>query len=300
MDDAPDDSHPTSVAGPDDPPAVSAPRAALLGLVVVLVGLAGVAIAVATGRTDTALLFVGVPCLLAFAVGMVRGRAGWGVVFQVVTVVLLLASALLQEAAVCVLIAAPLVYGVAALGYGVVRATGRGVRAVVAAPILAVVVVEGVLPTRIHPGQAASAEAWVAAGCADVIGALERGPRIDPAADRGPLLRVFPYPTPTAASGPGLEVGDRWTLQVAGGALRTRVVERSASSVAFVVDEDTSRLGRWVAVRGGALSWAQEDGGCRSTMTVDYTRALDPAIYFGPVTDVFMDAGATAFLASLD
>lgn len=35
-------------------------------------------------------------------------------------------------------------------------------------------------------------------------------------------------------------------------------------------------------------------------MTVDYTRHLDPSLWFGPITDTFMQAGASAFLASLD
>lgn len=35
-------------------------------------------------------------------------------------------------------------------------------------------------------------------------------------------------------------------------------------------------------------------------MRIDYTRKLDPSFWFGPVTDVFMDAGADAFLAGLD
>ncbi len=153
------------------------------------------AIAAATGRLDTAILFVGVPCLLAFGIGQARGRGGWGTVFQVVTIVLLLSAALLQEAAICVLIAAPLVYGVAALVYGVVAHQRRGVRALAIAPLLAVVLVEGVVPgARIHPVQTATAERAVAARCSDFEAALARGPRLDPANDRGLLLRTFPLP----------------------------------------------------------------------------------------------------------
>ncbi len=41
-------------------------------------GLGGVALAAATDRLDSALLFVGVPCLLALGVGLVRGRGRLG------------------------------------------------------------------------------------------------------------------------------------------------------------------------------------------------------------------------------
>ncbi len=59
-------------------------------------------------------------------------------------------------------------------------------------------------------------------------------------------------------------------------------------------------LKKWAAVRGGSLTWAEGPDGCRATLTIDYERRLDPALWFGPVTDAFMDAGAAAFLAGLD
>ena len=292
-------------ASPTHPPVQGPPRrsqVALLAVVVGVVGLSGVALAAATGRLDSALLFVGVPCLLAFGIGTVRGRGGWGTVFQVVTVVLLLCSALLQEAAVCVLVAAPLVYGIAAVTYAAVTATRRrGTRALALSPILLVVLVEGVLPgARIHPEQTASATRTVGSSCADFEAALARGPRPDPDRDRGLLLRALPYPTPTAATGSGLAPGDGWTLTLGGGELRTRVTDATPASLGFEVASDTTRLERWVTVRSGRLAWTQTPGGCRATMTVGFERHLDPALYFGPVSELFVDAGADAFLAALD
>lgn len=288
---------------PEDPPAPPAPsgsRLALLSVVVVLVGLCGVAIAFALGRVDTALLYVGIPCLLAFAVGAVRGRGGWGQVFQVVTVVLLLSAALLQEGAICVLLVSPLVYGAAALAYAATTSLSRRQGSFVLAPVVAVVLVEGVLPgTRIHPQQQASAERVVAQRCTEFEAALERGPRFEES-DLPALLRVLRYPAPSAAAGAGLEPGDRWTLTLGQGVVRTHVTDRAPGVLRFGLDEDTTKLKRWATVSGGTLRWADGPDGCRATMTVDYERRLDPALWFGPVTGAFMDAGATAFLASLD
>lgn len=284
-----------------DPPARERSRTLLLCTAVVATGLAGVAVAAATGRLDTAVLFVGVPCVLAVGVGLVRGRGGWGTVFQVVTVVLLLASALLGEAAVCVLLAAPLVYGAAALAYAAVTASRPRNGAFALGPLLVVVLLEGVLPgTRIRPDQQALVERVVSERCAQFEAALERGVRVDPPNDRGILLTVFPYPTPTAAVGPGLDTGDRWSLALAGGSLDTRVTSTGASSVQFAVEGDSTKLRRWVTVHAGTLAWRQTTAGCRATMTVSYRRHLDPALWFGPVSAVFMDAGAGAFLAGLD
>ncbi|GGL29954.1 hypothetical protein H9L10_01970 [Phycicoccus endophyticus] len=292
---------PADPSMPPDPPARRRSRTVLLVLLVALAGLAGVAGAAATDRLDTAVLFVGIPCLLALGIGVVPGSGGWGGVVQTVTVVLLLTSALLGEAAVCVLLAAPLVYGVAGLVYAAVGHARRVTGSLALVPVLAIVLVEGVLPgTRIHPEQTATASRVVSSTCAGFEAALARGPRIDPAADRGVLLRVFPYPTPTAAQGNGLRVGDRWRLTTAGGELTTRVTDRADRSVGFAVETDSSRLGRWVTVREGRLSWRPDEDGCRATMTVGYERHLDPALYFGPLTDVFMDAGVAAFLAGVD
>ncbi|KRE62123.1 hypothetical protein [Nostocoides sp. Soil756] len=294
----------TTPVPPPDPPArpqSSRGRTLALSAVVAAVGLGGVGIAALTDRLDTALLFVGVPCLLAFVIGRIRGNGGWGQVFQVLTVVLLLAAALLQEGAICVFLTAPLVYGVAGLVYAVAAHERRRAGSLVLVPVVAMVMVEGVLPgTRIHPDQQAVAERVVADRCTAFEAALARGPRIDAAEDRGALLSVFRYPTPTAATGAGLEPGDHWTLTLADGRVRTHVTAREGSTLRFALDEDTTKLKKWAAVRGGTLTWRDGSDGCRATLTVDYERRLDPAFWFGPVTGAFMDAGAAAFLAGLD
>ncbi|MGG5260178.1 hypothetical protein [Phycicoccus avicenniae] len=298
------DAWPSPLPPQPDPPVPAQPgrgRTLALSAVVVAVGLAGVGIAAVTDRLDTAVLFVGVPCLLAFAIGSVRGKGGGGQLFQVLTVVLLLAAALLQEGAICVLLTAPLVYGIAGLVYAGVAYERRSSGSLVLLPVVALVLVEGVLPgTRIHPDQQAGAERVVAARCTDFEAALARGPRIDPGTDRPLLLRVLRYPTPTAAHGAGLAPGDRWTFTLADGEVRTRVTARDASSLNFALEEDTTKLKRWAAVRGGALAWREGPDGCRATLTIDYERRLDPAFWFGPVTAAFMDAGASTLLAGLD
>ncbi|MGL5865197.1 MAG: hypothetical protein ACRCYX_04885 [Dermatophilaceae bacterium] len=297
--------------GPEDRPPQPRSRTLLLLVAVAAVGLAGVAVAASTNRLDTVLLFVGVPCVLAVGVGLMRGSGGWGSMFQVVTVVLLLASALLREAAICVLLAAPLVYGVAALAYAGTATMRAGRSALALGPLLAVVLIEGVVPGgRINPEQEAVASRMVADRCDAFESALARGPRINQDADRGPLLDLFPYPTPTAATGAGLAVGDVWSLAIGDGILETRVAARTASALEFEITDGASAgsrgprhhavLDRWVTVRSGTLAWTQTADGCQATMTVRYKRHLDPALWFGPVTAAFMDAGTAAFLAGLD
>lgn len=271
----------------------------MLTALIVVVALLGVWISAVTGRLDSALLFVGIPCLLAFGVSLVNGKGGWGSVVQAITIVLLLASALLHEGALCVLLASPLVYGVAGLIYGASRMASRGRYALV--PVVVLLAWEGAVPgARVSPDQAASASSIVAGECAGFVEALERGPRIDPARDRGRLLQLAQYPTPVAADGAGLGVGDSWRLRMPAGAITTEVVAARTDRIDFAVTQDTARTTRWVGLRGGTLAWSQTERGCEATLTVDYQRRLDPSWWFGPVTGAFMNAGAAALLNGLD
>ncbi len=288
-----------------DPPYNPGPAQRVLLLsVVAFIGISGVIMAAALGRLDSALLFVGIPCILALAIGLLPVRAGWSTTFQVITVVLLLCSALLHEGALCVLLASPLVYGTAALIHGSVavarRVDGRRTTHLAVLPIVALFAVEGLVPAlRISPEQQSGAKRVVAATCGEFVEGLQRGPSITDA-DRGWLLHVAQYPTPVAASGTGLELADTWTLTMPAGAIETEVVSAGEDHLGFRVVSDTARTTRWVDLHGGTLEWAEGPGGCVATMTIDYTRHLDPSVWFGPITDTFMDAGADAFLASLD
>ncbi|GAB2773713.1 hypothetical protein GCM10027020_28770 [Nocardioides salsibiostraticola] len=285
--------------GPADPPPVSGARKAWLGVVVVGTGLLGVWISAVTGRLDSALLFVGVPVLLALTVGLARLR-GAGAVFQVVTVVLLLTSALLHEAAICVLIASPLVYGVAFATYGLMRAARHSPTTHAFVPLLLLLLaMEGTAPgLRVNPIQHATADQVVAQTCAAFEQSLARGPRFA-AGQRGRLLDAAGYPTPTTASGTGLAVGDVWRLGSAGGEITTRVIEAGPGALTFAVVTDTSRIQRWVGLRDGQLRWTQRPDGCHAEVGINYERRLDPGFWFGPVSAVFMDAGARTFLRGL-
>ena len=290
------------------PPAPRTPerRVPFLALlaVVVPVGLAAVLLAHSMGRLDSALLFIGTPLLLALLVGAFPSSSTSGTVFQVVTIVLLLASAFLHEGALCVLIASPLVYGTAFFVAWIVRVVEPTHRYALA-PLLLLVAAEGVVPgLRVNPDQQVSADHVVAAECADFEEALARGPQFE-RADRGWLLDVAQYPTPLTAthdgtdSRDGLAVGDTWTLAMPSGAITTEVTARGDQSVAFNVVDDSARTQRWVTLKDATLTWAQTAAGCEATVRIDFTRHLDPSFYFGPITGAFMTAGAEAFVRGL-
>lgn len=287
---------------PGPPPAVSwKARGFALGIIA-LAGVTAPFLLVRSDRVDTAALFVGVPLLLAVVVTLAPpAKSLHGLTFRVVTFGLLITSAFLHEGAACVLIAAPLVYGVAHGVAGLVQLSRRNVErrgfALAVVPLLLVASLEGVA-FRVDPAQTVVEERVVAMSPAQVEQRLAQGP--DFAADRPGLLRFSGYPTPTGATGAGLAVGSRWTFTMAGGPITTEVVTRTAGRVEFVVVADASKTQRWLSWRGAVVTWsATGDGGSRVRIATTFVRRLDPSWYFGPIEQAMVAAGIDHFADAL-
>lgn len=294
-------------------------RLLVMLFLVVPIAIGATVIAASIGRTDTALLYVGIPCLLALVIGLLPNDGEGGIqVFQFVTVSMLLVAAFLHEGALCLLIASPLVYGIAYAFYAVtvlVRRSGRRHHAL-GGLVLVALALEGATPgLRINPEQSVTAERRVAEDCTEFETALARGPQFSDD-DRGWLLSLAAYPLPTSASHTAADTaadtadadafatGTTWNLPMPAGSITTRVAERSTTStggsIAFDVVADTARTTRWVTLSDATLAWEQRTDGCHADVRINFVRDLDPSWYFGPIIDVFMSAGADAFLAGLD
>ncbi|BCJ42224.1 hypothetical protein GCM10010168_87780 [Actinoplanes ianthinogenes] len=278
---------------------VRTPNLFLAGLVAVI-GVVSFVVAVATGRADSALFFVALPAALAVGLALTPGRTTHGRVFRLTTIALLLAAVVLHEGAICVLLAAPLVYLVAHAVTGLVRLARRGGRsalAVLPLPLLLVGSAEGTSADwRVHPDQSVEVTRVVALGPEQVRATLEAGPQ--PTGVRSLPLRLLGVPMPEHVHGAGLAPGDRWTFAYhgsshgPGGDIVTEVRDAGPARVTWAVVEDTSITNRWVGMRDATLSWHTVPGGTAVTLHVGYRRGLDPSWYFGPLQDGLMHAGA--------
>ena len=258
-----------------------------------------------TGRADSAMLFVGLPMLLAVALILAPAETGHGRAFQLTTVLLLVTAALFHEGAICVILAAPIVYAVV---HGVVAAV-RGPHArrhgLLLIPVLLVASLEGASPDlRIDPHQAVTVTRTVALSQAEVRQRMEQGPR--PTDVRSLPLKVLHVPMPHHVAGAGLDVGDRWVFEYhgsahgPGGLTRTRVTRTTPTSVEFVVEENTTITARWVGLERAVVSWqSTSTAQTQVRLTMWYERKLDPSWYFGPLQQGFMHEGAAYLLDSL-
>jgi hypothetical protein len=282
---------------PPEGPAQRRARRLLAGVVLALFAamLAAEALS-ASGLDQTSLFYVGVPALIAVSVVLTaRPRHPVGVALATTTVGLALAGPLLDEGVVCLVIAAPLFYGVAALvALAVQHARGR--RHLVLAPVLLLLALEGVTGTPSVPrDDVASATVVVDAppeAFADALAAEPRYGRPDAV-----LLRAVPFPVPVGASGKGLAVGDERLVAFAPrhslglGAeptersMRLRVVASEVrpdgGRVVFEVVED-STLARWMDLRTAEVTW-YGDTATTANWSLGYRRTFDPSWYFGPV-----------------
>lgn len=292
-----------SVPAPPEPLTTQARRARLL--------LAGIALALfaamlaaklldSAGAQQTALFYVGIPAVIALTVILTaRPKSAVGTALATTTVGLALAGPLLDEGVVCLVLAAPLFYGLAALvGVIVSNAKGRRRRSLAAAPLLLVLLAEGIGGFSLLPrDDVGSATAVVQATPDQVAAALAAPPAYGEF--EAPFLRAVPFPEPVSATGEGLAVGDErqvtftprrslginapttpraMTLRVAGSE-----VSDDGGHLRLDVTADTT-LARWMDLRAADVTWAAAGPGrTRITWDLEYRRTFDPSWYFGPL-----------------
>ncbi|MEV4761057.1 hypothetical protein AB0J89_00310 [Micromonospora chokoriensis] len=259
------------------------------------------------GRADSAMLFVALPVLLAAGLTLAPHRTAHGQVFAATTIALLLAAVALHEGAICVLLAAPLVYAVAHGTTALIRVLRDANRpyVMVAVPLLLLPGLEGSgIAARVAPEQTVEVTRVVGLPVDRVAERLATGPR--PTAVRSVPLRLLGVPTPGQVTGDGLDVGDRWmfgyhgSAHGPGGHLLAEVESAAPGRVGFRFVEDSSITARWFTWRHAELSWrAVDPGHTEVRVRVDYTRGLDPSWYFGPVQQVLLGAGVGHLLDML-
>jgi hypothetical protein len=248
-----------------------------------------------TARLEqSAAFFIGLPALMAVVAALValylKTDSAAGISIKLVTIVLLLAGPLLNEGFICVILAAPLFYAVAVLvalaidGLNKWRkrqsAKSAPLGLLLVLPLLAFSL-EGTMPELSLPRSGTStALRIVDASPAQVEAALSASPHFD---RELPALLQLGFPTPTAARGGGLNIGDQRTIAFGRRELVLGVDEHAANRVHFRTLRDDTKVAEWLAWQSAEVTWTDlGDGRTAVQWTLTYTRRLDPAWYFGP------------------
>lgn len=297
---------------------VSTERIAKGALVTIILGLAGFVVGyrllVFQNLEQTAALFIGLPTFLAIMVVLApRSKSVTGLLLKLSTLALLLSATLLQEGFVCVLMAAPLFYGVAVFvgllldwstGRGLFRSWyDRGARVTVAFLPLLTMSAEGTSEWfSFEREESVTVTQVLSMTPSEVESALARTPQYDA---QLPFYLRLGFPRPVATDGAGLDVGDTRRIHFAGGEgnpgdLVLVVAERDADRVRFEVLENTSHIAHWLLWRGSEVRWSEHPDGAKVTWTERWRRDLDPYWYFAPAQRYAMTRAIRANLEQLE
>ena len=250
----------------------------------------------------TSLVFIGIPLVLAVAVVLLpRPGSAKGAIVRATTVALVLSSVLFGEGFVCIVMAAPLFYGIGLLVGAIIDEVDRDSPRRRQPPtalscglvlLIAPFSLEGVVPGfEIARNTTVTVERVVDATPAEIEATLASTPHFDRTLPH--FFRRFRFPTPGATSGAGLQPGDLRQIEFlhsahnAGhhpGVLTLEVREHEPQRVRFAVRDDTSYLTHWLSWYYADVEWHEiTPGHTRVSWTLVYRRRLDPAWYFAPL-----------------
>ncbi|WP_436891986.1 hypothetical protein [Nocardiopsis dassonvillei] len=267
------------------------------------------------GLDQTALFYMGLPAGIALLVVFTaRPKSTMGVSMAALTVVLAVSAFFLGEGMVCLIIAAPLLYGVVAIVTAVATSIARGgprsQQALFAVPLLFALTLEGVAGVSLLPrADRGEGDAYTGATPAEVAAALAAPPAYAPF--EAAFLRAVPFPEPVSATGAGLEVGDTRRIEFTPRVIpqigseptprhmELEIVESEVRAdggrVVFEITEDAA-FAKWMDMHRATATWTAEGEGTRMSWAVDYDRTYEPSWYFGPIQAYATDLAA-AYLA---
>lgn len=269
--------------------------------VVLVVGLSFVAFHILQGRNlnDTAALYVGLPLVLALAFSLSpKAKTTTGATMKGLTIALLLSGPLLQEGFICILLAAPILYSVAGLVAWMVDRMRKKqdnqtrIQFSVIVTLLLFASLEGT-PYEIVSFNNNYQVSYTEVVDKSVQSIRENLSKPEFSATNRPLfLRLFPFPV--NISGHGLHVGaerkvdfvyKKWIVtNEHKGSTLFRVAESTDNSVRFEVPHDNSYLSHYMTWTSSAVALKPLDSSStRIEWTLEFTRDLDPAWYFGPL-----------------
>ena len=242
---------------------------------------------------NTGLVYLGLPLLMALGFALLpRSQSALSTAMKGTTIALLLSGIIFLEGYICILFAAPIFYGLAALiGVLVDRARRNPEKRkemALVATILALLSLEGTMPMTTVPREhTVVVSRTIPADMESVRKQLAQTPSFDD--DKPLFLKIFPYPV--QIEGEGLVVGDIrqakfvaykqiWWNRVEG-MLAFKVIESEPHRIKFAITRDDSYVSHYLKWLSSEVHLESVEEGTLVTWKHEYTRLLDPAWYFG-------------------
>ncbi len=245
-----------------------------------------------TGMVQTYAMFAGVPLLIGVLVAyMTRPQSGLGTTIKVVTILLCVVCPLLGEGSICILMAAPLFYGFAVVGYFLVAAIMSKVRPNRRGGPLAIVLIPFVMAMLTsdrshiaHPTtNTVTDEIFVAAAPERVMQTVLQ---TDLVANDFPLFLKLGFPLPTRME---REPNGRTRLHFdprseswpgTNTIVSRQTVDTTHRTVTYEILEDGTKLARWMTFRRTGFRVEPCKGGSMLFQTTTYQQRMQPGFYW--------------------
>ncbi len=267
-----------------------------------------------SGFANSSLLYLGLPFVISLMIhhfiGYAQKQSALGRYLNHLrnaTVIMLASSALLFEGFICVLMFMPIYYLAITLGFIFTFLSARWDRrgkaglGVYAMPlIVGLLSMEGVAPSTSLPRENSITHVAVVAASIDELKSNMARP-ITFEAPRNWFMSVFPLPVRIKAG--SLAAGDvheldfvykRWFFtNLHQGQMRLLIEHVGEREVRTRILENTSYLANYLKLEGTRVGFRDLGGGqTEVALTLNYSRLLDPAWYFGPLQDFAMKENA--------
>ncbi len=248
--------------------------------------------------------FIGVPLLIGvLTTYLVIPQHGLGKTLKATTILLCVLSTLLGEGMICILMAAPIFYAVAAVGYGIVVAIDKAVRPrgprglmmlalIVSVPFAAAKLTSSPTGIRNPRTMTVQNEVFINAPPAKVWNTLLHGQLVS---SEFPLFLRLGFPLPTKLNrGPGGVTRltfDPGSEPWPGTNVIVSQEERDdrRQRLTFVIREDGTKLSRWLTFRKSSFVVLPAGArGSRLRQITTFQQRMQPGLYWNPLQSFAM------------
>ena len=271
-------------------------RKTTLYIIVAVLVVASIAFRILNWREfeQTSLVFIGIPALITILLVRYGGqpKSAYGVAFKVITIFLLMSAILFGEGVVCIIFAAPIFYGIAALLVFIseyARKKNDKLKSIILIPV-SIILMQPIAFFSETELQEISSSKIVSGHIS--FDALTNEP--DFMADLPSFFKIG-FPKPLAINGGGLKIGDVREIQFESstkgiGTLSLKVDSINENEVQFSFVEDKSHINHWLTWERATVKLNHlKDNQTEITWITEFTCDLGPQWYFVPLERFAVD-----------
>jgi len=237
------------------------------------------------GLEQTSLLFVGIPSLITLLIVRYtkKPKSAYGIMFLTITIFLLISGIFLGEGFICILMMAPIFYGVSAILVAIYLLFNKKDKDKTYSFIIFPIIILLLNPSDyINEVEVHSIKTLKEVNEDVTLSKLNSEP--DFLQDL-PLFFKAGFPTPIGIEGKGIAVGDIRKIEFESttkgvGVLVLEIKEKTEKSIVFKINSDKTHINHWLTYKEIKVELIEAEGKKKISWTTDFICDLGPSWYF--------------------